>query len=48
VLFLIGAVLLWRQQSPAADEDVEDRGRGQRFLPVAGMALVMAQSRRVP
>ena len=39
VLFLIGAVLLWRQQSHAADEDVAERGRGQRFLPVAGMAL---------
>jgi len=41
VLFAVGAVLLWRQQRETGDEDVEDRGRGQRFLPVAGMAFAV-------
>jgi putative Ca2+/H+ antiporter (TMEM165/GDT1 family) len=41
ILFLAGAVLLWRQQSEAGDEAVEDHGRGQRFLPVAGMAFAV-------
>jgi hypothetical protein len=41
VLFLIGVVLLWRQQSEAGDEAVEDHERGQRFLPVAGMVFAV-------
>jgi putative Ca2+/H+ antiporter (TMEM165/GDT1 family) len=41
VLFLAGAVLMWRQQRQADDEDVADRGRGQQFLPVAGMAFAV-------
>ena len=41
VLFLIGAVLLWRQHRPGDDEDVEDRGRSRRFLPVASMAFAV-------
>lgn len=34
-------VLLWRQQSEAGDEAVEDHERGQRFLPVAGMVFAV-------
>jgi len=41
VLFLIGAVLLWRQHRQDDDEDVEDHGRSRRFLPVASMAFAV-------
>ncbi len=41
VLFLIGAVLLWRQHGQGGDEDIEDHGRRSRFLPVAGMAFAV-------
>ena len=41
VLFLTGAVLLWRQHRQDGDEDVEDRGRSRRFLPVASMAFAV-------
>jgi len=40
-LFLIGAVLLWRQHGQASDEDVADHGRRNQFLPVAGMAFAV-------
>ena len=41
VLFLIGAVLLWRQHGQDSDEDVADHGRRERFFPVAGMAFAV-------
>ena len=41
VLFLIGAVLLWRQHGQPGDEEVADRGHGKRFFPVAGMAFAV-------
>jgi Ca2+/H+ antiporter, TMEM165/GDT1 family len=41
VLFLIGAVLLWRQHGQGDDEEVADRGHGKRFFPVAGMAFAV-------
>ena len=41
VLFLIGAVLLWRQHGQGGDEDIADQGRRRRFLPVAGMAFAV-------
>ena len=41
VLFLIGAVLLWRQHAQDGDEDVADHGRRRRFLPVAGLAFAV-------
>ena len=41
VLFLIGAVLLWRQHGQDGDEDVPDDERSTRFLPVAGMAFAV-------
>ena len=41
VLFLIGAVLLWRQRTEEEDEDIEDPGRRKQFLPVAGMAFTV-------
>jgi putative Ca2+/H+ antiporter (TMEM165/GDT1 family) len=41
VLFGVGAVLVWRQHRQGGDEDVEEHGRGQRFLPVAAMAFAV-------
>jgi Ca2+/H+ antiporter, TMEM165/GDT1 family len=41
VLFLIGAVLLWRQHGQGDGEEVADRGRGKQFFPVAGMAFAV-------
>ncbi len=41
VLFLAGAVLLWRQHSDGDDEDVADHGRRKQFFPVAGMAFAV-------
>lgn len=41
ILFLIGAVLLWRQHGQDRGQEVADHGRGQRFLPVAGMAFAV-------
>ena len=41
VLFLVGAVLLWRQHSDGDDEDVTDHGRRKQFFPVAGMAFAV-------
>lgn len=41
VLFLVGAVLLWRQHSDGGDEDVADHGRSKQFFPVAGMAFAV-------
>jgi putative Ca2+/H+ antiporter (TMEM165/GDT1 family) len=41
-LFLIGAVLLWRQHSEGGDDtEVADPGRGKQFFPVAGMAFAV-------
>jgi putative Ca2+/H+ antiporter (TMEM165/GDT1 family) len=40
-LFLIGAVLLWRQHDEGGDTDIADTGRGKQFLPVAGMAFAV-------
>lgn len=40
VLFLIGAVLLWRQHKHD-DEDLADHGRRKTFFPVAGMAFAV-------
>jgi len=41
-LFLIGAVLLWRQHSEGGgDDEVADNGRGKQFFPVAGMAFAV-------
>jgi putative Ca2+/H+ antiporter (TMEM165/GDT1 family) len=41
-LFLIGALLLWRQQSEGGDDtEVADNGRGKQFFPVAGMAFAV-------
>jgi Ca2+/H+ antiporter, TMEM165/GDT1 family len=44
VLFLIGAVLLWRQHGQGDGEDVADHGRRRRFLPVAGMAFAVVSA----
>ncbi len=41
VLFLVGAVLLWRQHSDGGDEDVTDHSRRKQFFPVAGMAFAV-------
>jgi putative Ca2+/H+ antiporter (TMEM165/GDT1 family) len=41
ILFLIGAVLLWRQRSEEGDEDIADPGRRKQFLPVAAMAFTV-------
>jgi putative Ca2+/H+ antiporter (TMEM165/GDT1 family) len=41
LLFLIGAVLLWRQHGEDEGDDVADYGRRSRFLPVAGMAFAV-------
>ena len=41
VLFLIGAVLLWRQHGQDDDEEIADPGRRNKFLPVAGMAFAV-------
>jgi putative Ca2+/H+ antiporter (TMEM165/GDT1 family) len=41
-LFLIGAVLLWRQHGEGGDDtDIAGTGRGKQFLPVAGMAFAV-------
>jgi Ca2+/H+ antiporter, TMEM165/GDT1 family len=39
ILFLFGAVLLWRQHRQAASDDDAQRGRPSRLLPVAAMAF---------
>ncbi len=41
ILFLAGAVLLWRQHGQGESEDDSDRGRSTRFLSVAGMAFAV-------
>ena len=41
VLFLIGAVLLWRQHGQDDDEEIADPGRRNKFLPVAGLAFAV-------
>jgi putative Ca2+/H+ antiporter (TMEM165/GDT1 family) len=41
ILFLTGAVLLWRQRSEEGDEDIADPGRRKQFLPVAAMAFTV-------
>ena len=41
VLFLFGAVLLWRQHRQDATDDVAEHGRSSRFLPVAAMAFAV-------
>jgi putative Ca2+/H+ antiporter (TMEM165/GDT1 family) len=41
VLFLVGAVLLWRQDRQEESDDVAERGRSSRFLPVAAMAFAV-------
>jgi putative Ca2+/H+ antiporter (TMEM165/GDT1 family) len=41
VLFLIGAVLLWRQHGQDNGEEIADPGRRNQFLPVAGMAFAV-------
>jgi Ca2+/H+ antiporter, TMEM165/GDT1 family len=41
-LFLIGAVLLWRQHDEGGDDaQVADTGHGKQFFPVAGMAFAV-------
>lgn len=41
VLFLLGAVLLWRQQRQEENHDVAGHDRPSRFLPVAAMAFAV-------
>ena len=41
VLFLFGAVLLWRQQCRDSRDDVVEHGRPSRLLPVAAMAFAV-------
>lgn len=41
VLFLFGAVLLWRQQRKDSSDDVVEHGRSSQFLPVAAMAFAV-------
>lgn len=41
VLFLFGAVLLWRQHRQDSSDDVAEHGRSSRFLPVAAMAFAV-------
>ncbi len=41
VLFLFGAVLLWRQQCRDSSDDVVEHGRPSRLLPVAAMAFAV-------
>ncbi len=41
VLFLFGAVLLWRQHRQDSSGDVAEHGRSSRLLPVAGTAFAV-------
>ncbi len=41
VLFLFGAVLLWRQHGQDSSGDVAEHGRSNRLLPVAGAAFAV-------
>jgi Ca2+/H+ antiporter, TMEM165/GDT1 family len=41
VLFLFGAVLLWRQQRQDASDDVAEHARSSRLWPVAAMAFAV-------
>ena len=41
VLFLFGAVLVWRQHRQEEGEDDAERERPSRLLPVAGMAFAV-------
>ncbi len=41
VLFLLGAVLLWRQHRQDSGADVAEHGRPSGLLPVAGMAFAV-------
>jgi putative Ca2+/H+ antiporter (TMEM165/GDT1 family) len=41
VLFLVGAVLLWRQHRQDSSHDAAERGLPSRFLPVAAMAFAV-------
>ncbi len=41
VLFLFGAVLLWRQHRQDSSDDVAEHGRSSRLLPVAGTAFAV-------
>src|SRR5271169_2190855 len=41
VLFLFGAVLLWRQYRQDSSDDAAEDGRPRRFLPVAAMAFAV-------
>jgi len=41
VLFLLGAVLLWRQQRQDSGDDVAEHGRSSRLWPVAAMAFAV-------
>ncbi len=41
VLFLLGAVLLWRQHRQDSGDDVAEHGRPSRLLPVAATAFAV-------
>lgn len=41
VLFVAGAVILWRQRPGGNDEYASAEGNGNRFLPVAGTAFAV-------
>ena len=41
VLFIAGAVILWRQRNDAGDEFAVDQEAEDRFLPVAAMAFAV-------
>ena len=41
VLFLFGAVLVWRQHRQDSSDDVAEHGRSSRLLPVAAMAFAV-------